>query len=276
LGGRWPWFVLSLIGVLWALVFACDAKYVTHQVWGAFAVVAYALASLATVVLPRRWVAESVTAISVVGAVLAPLAVLTMSGRGQSEVGVVERSADLLVRHGAMYMPDPQQRLDYNPYQPGMSVFGLPYQLIRNDPATGMRGAVVTVLGDARIRFALVFVISLFASWALLRQAGPDGERRACGLLVPLALIGGPIVAIPMCAIGVDLPIIGRSCLALACAARGRSTATGVNCPRDRPTPVDRVQRRGDCGRSTSTLPARRADPVADGRAPVQFGFVSR
>jgi hypothetical protein len=86
LGGRWLWFVLSLIGVV---LFACDTKYVTHQVWGAFAVVAYGLAALAAVVLPRRWVAESATAISVVGAVLAPLAVLTMSGRGQSEVGVV-------------------------------------------------------------------------------------------------------------------------------------------------------------------------------------------
>jgi hypothetical protein len=127
LGGRWLWFVLSLIGVVWALVFACDTKYVTHQVWGAFAVVAYGLAALAAVALPRRWVAESATAISVVGAVLAPLAVLTVSGRGQSEVGVVERSADLLVRHGAMYMQDPQQRLDYNPYLPGMSVFALPY-----------------------------------------------------------------------------------------------------------------------------------------------------
>jgi hypothetical protein len=35
LGSRSPWFVLSLIGVVWALVFACDTKYVTHQVWGA-------------------------------------------------------------------------------------------------------------------------------------------------------------------------------------------------------------------------------------------------
>jgi hypothetical protein len=35
LGSRWPWFVLSLIGVVWALVFARDTKYVTDQVWGA-------------------------------------------------------------------------------------------------------------------------------------------------------------------------------------------------------------------------------------------------
>ena len=221
------WLALTLIGVGWALAFALETKYSAHQIWGSLAVVGYGLAALAAMTLPRRLVPASVTLISIVGAVLAPLTVLTVSGDAQSEVGVVERSAQLLVSNGAVYTPDPHQQLDYNPYLPGMAVFGLPHQLLDSRPATGARGTLLTVLGDARIWFALVFVGCLFASWSLLRRGSAGGERQRLGVLVPLALIGAPIVAIPLCVSGVDLPVIGLACLALACAASGRRVATG-------------------------------------------------
>ena len=221
------WLALTVVGVGWALAFARDTRYSAHQIWGSLAVVGYGFAALAAITLPRRWVPASVTSISIVGAVLAPLAVLTVSGHAQSEVGVVERSAQLLVRNGAVYLPDPHQRIDYNPYLPGMSVFGLPHQVLDRQPATGARGTLLTVLGDARIWFALVFVACLFASWSLLRRGDPAGERQRVSVLVPLALIGAPIVAIPLCVSGVDLPVIGLSCLALACAASGRGWLPG-------------------------------------------------
>src|SRR5438067_8326717 len=48
-------------------------------------------------------------------------------------------------------------------------------------------------------------------------------------LAAPLALIGSPLIAIPVCVSGVDLPMIGLSCLSLACAARGRRLSTAIS-----------------------------------------------
>jgi Glycosyltransferase family 87 len=225
---RLLWLAALLVAVVWAVTFAHAMKYPAQRVWGSLAAVAYALAALAAVVLPRRWIPASVTAISLIGAVLVPLLLLTAAGKSQSEVAVVERSAQLLLHNGHVYLPDPQTDVDYNPYLPAMSVFGLPHQLLDQHPPRGLPGTVLVMLGDARIWFALVFLACLFASWRLLRRGTTDGERRPVEVRALLALIGGPLVAVPLCVSGVDLPIIGLSCLALACAARGWGLATGA------------------------------------------------
>lgn len=225
---RLLWLSFMAIGAAWALAFAHDTGYPVLRVWGSLAVVAYSFAALAAVALPRRWVPSAVASTSVVGAVLAPLAVLAVNGQAQSEVGVVERSAQLLVQGGPLYLSNPQQRFDYNPYLPGMSVFGLPHQLLDRHSPTGTAGAVLTILGDARIWFALVFVACLVASWLLLRRASSAGERAPADSRLLIALIGGPMVAVPLCVSGVDLPMIGLSCLAVACAARGWGFTTGL------------------------------------------------
>lgn len=224
---RLLWLGFMAIGVAWALAFAHDKGYPVLRIWGSVAVVAYAFAALAAVAVPRRWVPGVVASTSVIGAVLAPLVLLAVNGQAQSEVTVVERSAQLLVHGAPLYLSDPQQRYDYNPYLPGMSVFGLPHQLIDRHPATGAGGAILTILGDARIWFALVFVACLVASWFLLRRPSSAGERAPADIRLLVALIGGPMVAVPLCASGVDLPMIGLSCLAVACAARGWGFTTG-------------------------------------------------
>ena len=224
---RLLWLGFVAIGAAWALAFAHDTGYPVLRIWGSLAVVAYAFAALAAVAVPRRWVPSVVVSTSVVGAVLAPLLLLAVNSQAQSEVTVVERSAQLLVHGAPLYLSDPHQRYDYNPYLPGMSVFGLPHQLLDRYSPTGVGGAVLTILGDARIWFALVFVACLVASWFLLRHASSVGDRPPADIRLLVALIGGPMVAVPLCASGVDLPMIGLSCLAVACAARGWGFTTG-------------------------------------------------
>ncbi|MEK8144055.1 hypothetical protein NKH18_25710 [Streptomyces sp. M10(2022)] len=111
------------------------------------------------------------------GAVLLPLVVLAATGRAQSEVAVVERSARLLLDTGSPYLPDPAGVDEYNPYLPGMSVFGLPDALLGQGPWT-----------DARWCFAGVFVLTMAAALRIARHP----VRR------PLLLLSAcPLAALP-------------------------------------------------------------------------------
>ncbi|MFE7559889.1 glycosyltransferase 87 family protein [Kitasatospora sp. NPDC057500] len=206
-----------LVAAGWAAGFPLVSDLPNQRLWGTLAAPAYLLAGLFCVVLPRRVAARAAAATALLGAALVPLVVLVLQGRHQSEVMVVERSAHLLFNTGSPYLPHPVVVTDYNPYLPAMSLFGVPHTLL------GEGTALARLAGDARVWFALAFAACLLASWRLLR---PTRDRAP---LLPLAVLtASPLVALALVGGGVDLPLIGLCCLAMALAERDRTVAAGL------------------------------------------------
>ncbi|MET9180238.1 glycosyltransferase 87 family protein [Kitasatospora aureofaciens] len=206
-----------LIAAGWAAAFPLVSDLANQRLWGLVAAPSYLVAGLLCLTLPRRFAAEAAAVVALVGAVLAPLGLLAVTGRHQSEVMVVERSAHLLLTTGHVYLQHPVVVTDYNPYLPAMSLFGLPRQLL------GSSTAFARVAGDARIWFALTFIACLLGAWRLLR---PSRDRAP---LLPLAVLtASPLIALALVVGGVDLPLIGVCCLAMALAERDRTVSAGL------------------------------------------------
>ncbi|MFJ3747125.1 glycosyltransferase 87 family protein [Streptomyces albidoflavus] len=202
------------MAAVWAAAFPVVSSLGPHRVWGASACVGYLCAAVA--VLSWRSLGRAVSVwIAGIGAVLVPLMVLVLTGGAQSEVGVVERAGLLTVRQGTPYLADPQAVVEVTPYLPGMALFGLPGAVV----ADGWEP--LRYLGDARLWCAAAFLCCL---WAAGRVLGGRGT----GQLVGAALIASPVVALPLAVSGVDLPLTGLLCLALALAARHRPVAAGL------------------------------------------------
>jgi hypothetical protein len=168
------------------------------RIWAVWAVVAYAVAAL----VATRW-RDVALAVSLVGGLAAPVAWLAIRVPATPDVQVVARSAMLLLHHGTPYLPAGQvvSSIDYNPYLPVMTVFGLPR-------AIGVPG----LAGDARVWLCLV---SLALFILAFRIAGrPDAVR--CGLFA----VASPVVAFPL-ALGItDPPVLALVCLAVALLGR--------------------------------------------------------
>ncbi|MES4829195.1 MULTISPECIES: glycosyltransferase 87 family protein [Streptomyces] len=170
--------------------FAQVSDLVTHRVWGWAAAAGYTLAAfLASGAVPR----PAARAAAVAGAVVAPLVGLVVTGLGQSEVAVIERSGRVLAATGSPYVTAPSAVGDFNPYLPGMALFGL----LPGDPRWWLGGVFVASLG-------------------------------AAGLRSPGLLLACPLVALPLAVGGVDLPVAGLMCLGLALAGRGRPGGAGL------------------------------------------------
>ncbi|MFJ8039832.1 hypothetical protein ACIRBX_04850 [Kitasatospora sp. NPDC096147] len=201
-----------------AAALAAVSTLAPHRIWGGCAAVGYLLAAGLVRAERRARGAVAAVAVAAVGAVLVPLVLLLTTGQAQSEVGVVERSAATLLRTGTPYLAEPQSVTDYNPYLPGMAVFGLPGRLA---------GA-----GDVRFWCAAALVLCLAAAHLVLRSGGaarPVGAGRGHGRVIGVgALVASPLVALPLCVSGVDLPLTGLLALALALAVRHRPVAAGV------------------------------------------------
>ncbi|WP_051740127.1 glycosyltransferase 87 family protein [Kitasatospora sp. MBT66] len=220
----------------WAGAFPLVSGLGPHRSWGLCAAAGYLAAAVAVLVLPRRWARGGSVAVALLGAVLVPLFVLVVGGQGQSEVAVIERSGELLLRHGTPYLAEPRTVAEYTPYLPGMALFGLPRALFGTD------GWPARVAGDARLWCAAAFLGCLAAAVLPTRlrrgrpgQLGRPGRpgRAATvtaalpGVLPVAALVASPVVALPLCVSGVDLPLAGLCVLALALAGRARPTAAG-------------------------------------------------
>ncbi|MFE4513074.1 hypothetical protein ACFRMQ_02595 [Kitasatospora sp. NPDC056783] len=205
----WWWAGGWLVAAGWAGAFPVLSGLGPHRSWGAWAAGGYLLAALAAV-LARRRGRELSVGIAAVGAVLVPLGVLVLDGRGQSEVGVIERAGSLLLHTGTPYLADPGSVVEYTPYLPGMALLGLPRALL------GDASPVGRPLGDARLWCAAVFLV------CVLRTV-PAGRR-----LGVAALTASPLVALPLCVSGVDLPLSGLCWLALVRAAERRPVAAGL------------------------------------------------
>ncbi|MCM9082916.1 glycosyltransferase 87 family protein [Streptomyces spororaveus] len=215
------WTTGWLCAAAWALSFPMLSSLAPHRLWGCCAAAGYLGAAVATA-LGRRRVA---LAAALVGAVAVPLLWLVLTGQGQSEVTVVERSGRLLLESGRLYVDEPAVVGEYTPYAPGMALLGVPRALLGGD--AGGDGWVVRLLGDARIWCAAALFGCLWSARRLL-GGGPSGGRHGGpGGLLPL-LVASPVVALPLVVSGVDLPLSGLCCLALAAAATGRPVLAGA------------------------------------------------
>ncbi|MFI7288926.1 glycosyltransferase 87 family protein [Streptomyces anulatus] len=186
-----------------ALALGAFSSLGPHRVWGAAAALGYtAAAALAA----RGRSPRTAGVVAVVGAVLLPLLVLLAVDRAQLEVDVVARSAGLLLSEGTPYLERPTAPEDFNPYLPGMAVFGIPEAVAGPGPLT-----------DPRPWMGAVFL----GTFAL---ALPAGSRREA----PRWLAACPLVALPLAVGGVDLPVAGLMCLGLAGAGQGRAGRAGL------------------------------------------------
>ncbi|RFU84509.1 DUF2029 domain-containing protein [Streptomyces triticagri] len=218
----------------WAAAACCAAAVgllaepAPHRLWGRTAAIGYLSAALLAHVLPGRCTRTYSSAAALTGAVAVPFLQLALTGRAQSEVGVVERSAALLRTTGSPYLADPATVTDYNPYLPGMSLFGLPAALL------GEESAAARLFGDPRLWCALVLVACLAGACAVLRRGAAHRPNKppTRGSSTPWAalsvLVASPLVALPLCVSGVDLPLVGLCCLGLALAAGDRPYAAGL------------------------------------------------
>ncbi|MFE7562827.1 glycosyltransferase 87 family protein [Kitasatospora sp. NPDC057500] len=198
------WTVCALFSAGLGLVSALGP----HRVWGATAAAGYLAAALLGGFGRGAWPRRAVR-VAAAGSVLVPLVLLALLGKGQLEVDVVQRSGERLLATGVPYPDRPAALADYNPYLPGMALFGLPHALLGD-----------VVAGDARWWFALSFLVVVALS---ARVA--TGRRAGTGLS---ALAAFPAVALPLAVGGVDLPVSALMCLALALSGAGRPGATGL------------------------------------------------
>ncbi|WTK78315.1 glycosyltransferase 87 family protein [Streptomyces sp. NBC_01511] len=221
----WWWPVGWSLAAVWAAVFPLVSDVGTHRVWGICAAVGYTGAAVAARVLPRPRAVRVPVAIALAGAVVLPLLLLVLTGQAQSEVDVIERSGRLLSERGTPYLDAPRQVEEYTPYLPGMALLGMPRALF------GEHGWAARYFGDARVWCAVVFLACLVASRVVVRrgrggaQVRRGDERFGAAMAV---LIASPVVALPLCVSGVDLPLAGLCVLAIACAVRGRAVAAGL------------------------------------------------
>ncbi|WP_371626180.1 hypothetical protein OG245_28105 [Streptomyces sp. NBC_01116] len=174
-----------------------------HRVWGAAAALGY---TAAAVLAARGRSPRTAGAVAVTGAVLLPLLVLLAVDRAQLEVDVVARSAGLLLSEGTPYRERPTVPEDFNPYLPGMAVFGIPEAV-----------AGPGVFTDPRLWMGAAFL----GAFALALPAAARVEA-------PRWLAACPLVALPLAVGGVDLPVAGLMCLGLARAGQGRAGAAGL------------------------------------------------
>ncbi|MGW3635688.1 glycosyltransferase 87 family protein [Streptomyces sp. NPDC005122] len=194
----------------------------SQQAWGLAATLGYGCAALIAAKSSTSW-ARTPATIAVIGSVAMPLLYLTLIGKAQMEVGVVERAADLLFSSGTPYNAMPHAVRDFNPYLPGMALFGVPHMMFGDTPFT-----------SARLWFLVGFLAAVVSAVRVLPKGqdtstGPDATSRgATGGTGILWLIACPVVALPLTIGGVDPPVIGLLCLALAFTQQGNAGRTGL------------------------------------------------
>lgn len=218
--------ILYGVSALFAGYTALFSTLTPHRVWGGIAVGGYLPAAMVTALLLARPAVAISSRIYILAATYAattffPLVAEAVSradgtpGRAQEEVLVVEQAGVRLFDLGTPYLgrdaiaalPDPL--LGYNPYQPGMAVFGMPRALFGD-------GAWIA---DARIWFAVVTLAAVLVALRLLHREGAavSGLIRAAQAVTVL-----PICALTLATGGDDLPVLALALLALALAATKR------------------------------------------------------
>ncbi|MDA1362331.1 glycosyltransferase 87 family protein [Glycomyces luteolus] len=211
----------------------------SHAQWGAIAFGGYLPAAICAAILLVQpgavWRRRAFVAVGAAFAVTAiPLVFMAidraagLSGRAQEEVLVVEASGARLLDTGSPYLHAdaiaalPEPLLGYNPYQPGMAVFGIPAALFGQHWWT-----------DARVYFLLAAAACAIAAVRLLR-GGPGSALNSTGAgKGPLLRAVQATFVFPVCALtfatgGDDMPVVALIVLALAFAHRERPLAAGL------------------------------------------------
>jgi hypothetical protein len=241
---------LYALSAVFALVTALTSTLLPHRAWGAVAAWGYLAAALLVYLVQRR----DLLAWATWGAVaLLPVVIQSVqraggrTDRAQEEVLVVEHMGESLLHSGTPYLsrteiaaiPLDERLLGYRPYQPGMSIFGLPRALAGDHWFT-----------DARIWFAITTLVTLGAAVTLLRSSNPSAVRPTrplSKLLRPAALVSQakapvspalvraiqaatvlPVTALTLATGGDDIPVLALCLLALALAATGRPGWSGL------------------------------------------------
>ncbi|MCC5479782.1 glycosyltransferase 87 family protein [Streptomyces sp. NPDC059680] len=219
---RWDWPVLVVCAVSALVVGLLSPADTSQEAWGLAAALGYGCAALVAARSSAAW-APAPAVVAVVGAVAVPLLYLTVISKEQMEVGVVERAADLLFTTGNPYHPAPHAVRDFNPYLPGMTLFGIPHMLFGDAPFT-----------SARLWFLVGFLAAVAGAIRVLAN-GRDADagrfstpRGVTGTTGVLWLFACPVVALPLTIGGVDPPVIGLMCLALAFTQRGDAGWAGL------------------------------------------------
>ncbi|MEU7043502.1 glycosyltransferase 87 family protein [Streptomyces varsoviensis] len=218
-GRRWDWPLLLGCAVVALAVGLSSPPHTSQRVWGITAAAGYGCAAVVAALSAKRW-GRNAAVVALIGAFVVPLVYLTVIGRAQMEVGVVERGADLLFSSGTPYNSDPHAVPDFNPYLPGMAIFGIPRVLFGD-----------TFVGSARLWFLIGFLAAVIGALRVALKgtggtgATPAGTSGPTGLLW---LVACPVVALPLTIGGVDPPVIGLVCLALAFTHRDRPGLAGL------------------------------------------------
>ncbi|MEY9875487.1 hypothetical protein ABH931_004988 [Streptacidiphilus sp. MAP12-33] len=211
---RRTWVLGWLVAAGWAGSFLVISNLTPHRTWGAFAALGYLAAAVVAGTGRRR----ASVLVALVGAVVLPFGLLVLTGQAQSEVAVMERSMELMLRTGSPYAARPHGLADYNPYLPGQALFGLPHAL-------GWFGP----LGDARLWCAGFLALCLSAGRAVLKSPAGAADSGSISYGTAMgALVASPFLALPLCVSGIDIPLIGVCCVGPALALRGRPMAAGL------------------------------------------------
>ncbi|MCY1143993.1 glycosyltransferase 87 family protein [Actinoplanes sp. Pm04-4] len=244
-GGYAVDLTLYAVSAVFALITALNSTLLPHRAWGSIAVWAYAAAFVIAglqftgyLLTRRRGTTGRISLLFGNGgraavtwtvwaaAALVPLVVQAVqraggrTDRAQEEVLVVEHMGERLLNDGTPYLsrdtiaalPEGERLMGYSPYQPGMSIFGLPRALFGDVWWT-----------DARVWFAVFTALILIAAVWLLRSARSFPTIRALQAVTVL-----PICALTLATGGDDIPVLAFCLLALALAATDRYGWAGV------------------------------------------------
>jgi hypothetical protein len=206
-------FLLYALSAVFAQVTAVTSNLGPHRTWGSIAVWGYAGGALAVYLFRKRlWLTVAVWLATAV----VPLLVLAWLKRYQEEVFVVEQSARRLIETGSPYLDRagiaalPEPLLGYTPYQPAMSIFGLPKAIFGSYWLT-----------DARVYFAIATAACLVGAYRLV--APHAGLVRAVQMSTVL-----PLCSLTLATGGDDMPVLALCVLAFALAARNKPGWAGV------------------------------------------------
>ncbi len=186
---------------VFAVVMALVTTYQAHRLWGVFAGCSYLLAAMTVLVWRSRGV-DLALLISVAGALVAPMWLMAAHRLQQPEVQVIDQSAVMLLHRGTPYLGPAVLAAAHNPnafdpYLPGMTVFGIP---------RGLLG--FSLITDPRIWFGTAFVIAFGGALAL---AGARDVVRWTALVT-----ASPVIAFSLTVGGTDVPVLACLCLGLA------------------------------------------------------------
>src|ERR1700761_3250161 len=172
-----------------------------HRMWGLMAACGYGLAAVAVLAWRSRG-ADLALGLALTGALIVPLSWMAITGKGQPEVAVIIRSAELLVHHGTPYeaasvLRHTRNPNAYNPYLPAMTFFALLWTVAPHNP-----------LADPRVWFGVAF--AGFFALALRVARARDVARWT------VFVTATPIIAFELAVGGTDVPIIALICLGFA------------------------------------------------------------